>query len=121
MWFIGCGIAQAEEKPHEKIPAELRSCVSIERNTERLACFDRGIAAIMGADGAIAPSTESSFGLVATTPQAAGSRGEGSEELKSVRGRVTALQTLNGDEHDHARQRPDLAPAERRDLAAQGG
>ncbi len=92
-----CGIAIAQAPPHEKLPAELRGCVSILRNTERLACFDRGIAAILGATGA-APSTESSFGLVANSPRAAASRDEAGEELRAVRGKVTALRTSNGDE-----------------------
>jgi hypothetical protein len=97
LWFFCCGVALAQERPHERLPVELRSCVSIERNTERLACFDRAAAAIMGAEGSAAPSTESSFGLVATTPKAA-SRGEAGEELRTLRGRVTALRTANGDE-----------------------
>jgi hypothetical protein len=101
MWLgllvVCCGVASADEKPHERIPAELRSCVSIERNTERLACFDRGIAALSGAADAIAPSAETSFGLVATAPRADEARGV-NEELKSLRAKVTALKKLNGDE-----------------------
>jgi len=96
--IIGCGVATAQEKAHDKIPAELRSCVSIERNTERLSCFDRGIAALIGTAGVTAPSAESSFGLVASTPRADAARGETSDEMKGLRGKVTALKTLNGDE-----------------------
>jgi hypothetical protein len=97
---VCCGVASADEQPQprERIPVELRGCVSIERNTERLACFDRGIAAIMGTAGAIAPSSESSFGLVASTPPAGTARGAPSEELRSVRGKVTALKIANGDQ-----------------------
>lgn len=93
-----CGVASAEDKPHDRVPAELRSCVNIERNTERLSCFDRGIAALSGTAGVTAPSAESSFGLVATTPRSDAARGETSDEVKGVRGKVTALQTLGGDE-----------------------
>ena len=97
MLCIG-GLAAAAETPNEKIPAELRNCVGIERNTERLACFDRGIAALMGAAGVTAPSAETSFGLVANTRRAEPARGEASEELRTVRAKVAALQNSNGDE-----------------------
>lgn len=78
----------------ERIPPELRSCLGIERNTERLACFDRGVAAILG-DGAAAPSVESSFGLVASAPRADAVRAASAEDLKSVRGKVVDLKTGN--------------------------
>lgn len=97
MLILSCGVAAAQETPQDRIPAELRSCVSIERNTERLACFDRGIAALSGATGAVAPSAESSFGLVASTPRSEAARGE-SAEMNGLRAKVTALKTLNGDE-----------------------
>ena len=94
LWTICCAVTLADEPSREKIPAELRGCVGIERNTERLACFDRGIAAILSADG-VAPSTESSFGLVARTPQA----GSGdTQELKSIRGRVATVTPAAGGE-----------------------
>ena len=37
------GAALAQDQAGDRIPAELRHCVGIERNTERLACFDRGV------------------------------------------------------------------------------
>lgn len=92
-----CGVAVAQDKPADKVPAELRSCLAIERNTERLACFDRGIAALMGERGVAAPSAESSFGLVASTSRAETTRGGAADELKSVRGKVTALSSTSGD------------------------
>jgi hypothetical protein len=93
-----CGTAWGEDPPAEKIPAELRSCVGIERNTERLACYDRGIAALRGTAGASAPTVESSFGLLASTPRPETARGETSDELRSVRGKVAALKSSGGDE-----------------------
>jgi hypothetical protein len=96
--ILACGVAVAQEKPQDKIPVELRSCVSIERNTERLACFDRGIAALTGAAGAAVPSAESSFGLVASTPRSDAARGDSGQEMSALRAKVTALKTLNGDE-----------------------
>ena len=96
--MLSSGVAAAADAVADKVPAELRSCVSIERNTERLACFDRGVAVLMGAAGATAPSAESSFGLVATTPRAESAGGEAGAELRTVRAKVTALQSSNGDE-----------------------
>jgi hypothetical protein len=88
------GIAGADEPPAGKVPAELRSCVGIERNIERLACFDRGVAALMGTANATAPSAESSFGLVASAPRVEAARNpEVSEDLKKLTAKVTALST----------------------------
>lgn len=95
LWAICCGLVRSDEPPHPEIPIELRACVSIERNTERLACFDRGITAILSADGAIA-STESSFGLVARTPPAASDGA--TQELKSIRGKVASIKSSGGGE-----------------------
>ena len=93
VWLVFCvGAAWAEDKPAEKIPAELRSCVSIERNTERLACYDRGVAALLGASGAAAPSAESSFGLVASTPRTDAIRSPQIEEvLQKVTGKEASV------------------------------
>jgi hypothetical protein len=90
------GAALADEPPASRIPVELRSCVGLERNTERLACFDRGIAALLGADGAAAPSVESSFGLTASTPRVDAIRNpELSEDITKVTSRVTAVAASN--------------------------
>jgi hypothetical protein len=84
--------AWADEKPIEKIPPELRSCLSIERNTERLACFDRGAAVLLGTTTSEAPSPESSFGMVASTPRANSVKvADAPEDVKTVRGRVASV------------------------------
>ena len=93
-----CGVAWAEDKPADRIPAELRSCVAIERNTERLSCFDRGVAAMLKGDGALAPTAESSFGMVASTPRADAARGDAGDEVMGLKGKVTGIRTLNGDD-----------------------
>lgn len=88
--------AMADDKPAGKLPAELRSCVAIERNTERLSCYDRGIAALLGADGAKAPSAESSFGLVATTPHVDVKHSDAaSGDVQKVAGKVSAVAVSN--------------------------
>jgi hypothetical protein len=98
MLVMSCTAAWADNPPADKIPAELRSCLAIERNTERLSCFDRGVAAILKGEGAVAPTAESSFGMVASTTRADVERGDAGDEVMSVKGKVTALKTLNGDE-----------------------
>ncbi|HUQ11873.1 MAG TPA: hypothetical protein VM146_16280 [Steroidobacteraceae bacterium] len=91
-----CGMAAAADSPHEKVPPELRSCVGIERNTERLSCYDRGVAALLGAEGATAPSAESSFGLVAQTPRAEVARSaSAAEDVQKIGGKVTAVALAN--------------------------
>jgi hypothetical protein len=88
----------ADEKPVGKIPPQLRSCLSIERNTERLACFDRGVAVLLGTATSVSPSPESSFGLVASTPRADSVKvADVPDDVKSVRGRVTSIsETADG-------------------------
>ena len=82
----------AADKPIEKIPPELRSCLSIERNTERLACFDRAVAVLLGSENSAAPSPESSFGMVASTPRPNSAKVvEAPDDVKSMRGRVKAI------------------------------
>lgn len=93
--MAGCGTAWGADQS-STIPAELRSCVGIERNTERLACFDRAVAVLMGVEGAQAPSAESSFGLVASTPRADAPRsGELGEDLRKLTAKVTAVATAS--------------------------
>jgi hypothetical protein len=94
--IVCCGVVVADEKPADRLPSELRSCTGITRNTERLACFDRAVAALLGTDGATAPSAESSFGLVASTPRADAKRSEeNSDDVQKIGGKVTAVATSN--------------------------
>lgn len=87
-------VAGAAE-PAANIPAQLRSCVAIKRNTERLACFDRGIRVLSETQGAqtggAAPSAESSFGLFAQAPTAP--QGDARDEVETLEARVTQIAT----------------------------
>jgi hypothetical protein len=88
------GATASAEEPATRVPAELRSCVSIKRNTERLACFDRGIDVLLGPDAKAtraAPSAESSFGLVAQTPAQTDSGTRGPSQIEVLEARVAAL------------------------------
>jgi hypothetical protein len=81
-------------EPASRVPAELRSCVPIKRNTERLACFDRGIDALLEPDAksaSDAPSAESSFGLVAQTPAQTDTDTRGRSQIEVLEARVAAI------------------------------
>jgi hypothetical protein len=60
--------AAAAETPNV-VPPEITVCASISRNSERLACFDQAIAALVAGKAAkgVAASPESSFGLLSST------------------------------------------------------
>ena len=62
----------AAESP-SAVPPELLACASINRNSERLACFDHAIAALAAGTQVSGPaaSPESSFGLLSSTSSAA--------------------------------------------------
>lgn len=93
--LAACGFAWGAEQS-ANVPAELRSCVGIERNTERLACFDRAVAALMGVEGAKAPSAESMFGLVASTPRSDAPRSDDvDEDLRKLTAKVAAVASAN--------------------------
>ncbi|HLA73298.1 MAG TPA: hypothetical protein VK624_17450 [Steroidobacteraceae bacterium] len=89
------GVAMADE-PAARIPAELRSCVAIKRNTERLACFDRGISSLLdlGKTAAQAvPSAESSFGLFAQAPTEAAIDQPARAQMETLEAHVKAIET----------------------------
>lgn len=76
------------------VPPALRACTSIEKNSERLACYDRAIERLSSdaaaADGAPERSAEAMFGAsTARSKEPAGTIER--EELSSVSAHVTAL------------------------------
>ena len=88
------GAAAMADEPPTRIPQELRSCVAIPRNTERLACFDRGIEALRGTDttsAAATPSAESSFGLFAQAPAESNAATPSRAPLDALEARVAAI------------------------------
>ena len=94
MLVLLCMPAFAEDST-DRVPPELRSCLSISRNAERLACFDRAVAVLAsGKDGsALAAATpEASFGLLATpyTPASA-EKETGKSDVQSVQSTVKAF------------------------------
>jgi hypothetical protein len=88
-----CAPAFADDAP-DRVPPELRSCVPIQRNAERLACFDRAIAVLAaGKDGTTlaAATPEASFGLVAGTREAPKQAPTEGSDLQSVQSTVKAF------------------------------
>jgi hypothetical protein len=88
-----CAPALADE-PADRVPPELRTCASIQRNAERLACFDRAIAVLAaGKDGAAltAATPESSFGLVSRARETAAKAENEAGDLQSVQSTVKAF------------------------------
>ncbi|MEO8061780.1 MAG: hypothetical protein ABI821_03430 [Pseudomonadota bacterium] len=97
MLLAAAAIASAEVSA-TRVPAELRSCVDIQRNTERLACFDRGIDALLQPEAKSAagtPSAESSFGLFAQAPSQTNTDTPSRAQIESLEGRVVSISTAS--------------------------
>jgi hypothetical protein len=93
--LFACGYCQAGNP----LPEQLKACVSLKRDPERLACYDRAVGLIQsGSTAAAAPSAENMFGAsssIEPAPRASDASGQG--ELKQINGRVTALHTTTED------------------------
>ena len=65
--LFAASVAAADE-PVAPVPAELRSCAAITRNSERLACYDRAVAAMIAgkaSEGQGSGATpEATFGVI---------------------------------------------------------
>jgi len=89
--FIYAGQLHAAE-----LPAPLEPCVSMKRDAERLACYDRAVAAIRSASGSAipagaAPTAEDLFGAnAAVATHAPADSDTRRDELKQIRGAVTS-------------------------------
>lgn len=77
------------------VPPEFLSCSRIQKNSERLACYDQAVAYLnQSADQpASAPSAEASFGLQTSAPQpsAAAAEEAKSEDVSRITARVTEV------------------------------
>jgi hypothetical protein len=79
----------------DELPGHLKTCVSLRRDSERLACFDKAVAQLQNATNAPPPSAENMFG--ANTAITSGqSKGETPrEELREIKGVVTSLRRVD--------------------------
>jgi hypothetical protein len=84
----GAGIASATT-----LPPQLEPCVAIRRDSERLACFDKAIAALRRGEASAQPvSAENMFGASTGLSQTESERQEVKrEELRQISGTVTSL------------------------------
>src|SRR5688572_31615872 len=85
--FAAAATAQTVE---DRVPAELKSCLGITRNTERLACFDRAIRVLQG-DKTVSASAESTFGLYAQEPEKKEARDGEAADVEAVQAKVVKL------------------------------
>ncbi len=95
--IVWSGACLANE-PNHALPEMLRTCASMKRNTERLACYDRAVEQLSSTSTdsgtEFKPSPEALFGATANDarPTLSSSVPE-REELAAVTARVTALKT----------------------------
>jgi hypothetical protein len=81
----------------EPLPAHIEACISLRRDSERLACYDKAVA-IMQADGQIAPppSAENMFGANSENAEKADANAKVKrEELQQISGKVTSLRRMD--------------------------
>lgn len=98
--FVLCFLSaiSATTVAQQSVPDEFARCSRIQKNSERLACYDRAIAYLTQPteQQASAPSPEGSFGLQASVPQPpAAARPEGSkgDDVSSITAHVTEVST----------------------------
>lgn len=89
-------IHSAAARAEGSVPAEFLSCSRIQKNGERLACYDQAVAYLSQPteQQAAAPSAEASFGLQANVPRApAASAVEAAttDEVSSITARITEV------------------------------
>lgn len=93
LWSATC----IADSPSNPLPETLRTCASIKRSSERLACYDRAVEQLAAADGTpdatFKASPEAMFGTTASKPQDASPTLPEREELSAVTARITNLTT----------------------------
>jgi len=82
--------------PADELPGHLKTCVSLRRDAERLACFDKAVEQIQNGTETAALSAENMFGASTGLPSEKGNRDVEREELREIRGVVTSLRRVDG-------------------------
>ncbi|HEU5135962.1 MAG TPA: hypothetical protein VFU13_12505 [Steroidobacteraceae bacterium] len=75
----------------DALPAALQPCVSMLRDAERLACYDKAVAQIKSGADLPLPSAENMFGAHSAIAPGEGNRDVKREELREIKGVVTSL------------------------------
>jgi hypothetical protein len=96
-YLLALMLLVAADAAAAKLPEALEPCVAMRRDSERLACFDRAVAAIeSGKSDAAATSPESLFGSNAEVAQSSAKSDSKHDELKQISGSVAY--TRRGDD-----------------------
>ena len=91
-----CALAGAilflhEARAAEALPESLRACVSLKRDLERLACYDRAVASIQSGNEAAATSPENMFGVTSDMVAKPQPTEKKREELQQISGQVVSV------------------------------
>lgn len=90
-----CSATCSAASPSNPLPEVLRTCASIKRSSERLACYDRIAEQFATADGTpnatFEASPEAMFGTTASKPQEVSPTLPEREELSELTARIAAL------------------------------
>lgn len=91
--LVACLLATAGAAAAETVPPQIEACASLRRDTERLACYDKAIAAIRRGDQPAKENTAenmfgASTGIAQPEPR---NNQEKREELRQISGTVTSL------------------------------
>ena len=85
-------MAPALSQSADTLPAVIEACASLRRDPERLACFDKAVAALKSGGRVEAVSAENMFGANSgNTPPASSTDDVHREEIKTISGTVTSL------------------------------
>lgn len=79
-----------------ELPDQFKPCVAVRRDSERLACYDRAVAAIEPGAAAPAPSAEDMFGANDETEKSPEDSDKKRDELRQISGSV--ISTRHGDD-----------------------
>jgi len=80
----------------DSLPPAIEACAALLRDSERLACFDKAVAALRSGTGTEAVTAENMFGANSETSLASpDQRDVKREELKRIRGTVTSLRSTD--------------------------
>lgn len=81
----------------EALPTHLQPCVSLQRDSERLVCYDKAVAILLSGDESAKPvSAENMFGANTAIPRTETERQHVKrEELSQITGTVTSLRHID--------------------------
>lgn len=96
---LGVLLASGNCRAGDPLPEQLKVCVSMRNDSERLACYDHAVASIQSGDSAAPPpSAENMFGATQAVKQPKHASPEPArEDLQEISGRVTAMHVVTED------------------------